>query len=254
MLHIYAHPASQPSRAVMWFCAINDIPCQLTCNPETDLSGINPRQQMPFLMDDGFALNEMPAMLAYLADKLALHSWYPAELQPRSRIQSYLHSHHSLTRLATLKLMAPHVLAVFDEPPFGPATSTLSNETIQAAMADPDKLANGRQLMRAVVGVFEEFYLSEGAYIGGLPAPSIADLAAYEELAQLTWANLMDLDGFEKTSAWLTRMSSLPHHEALHRYNLTLGDIVQPPSAERFAEAISAGLAGLADAGLTPQG
>jgi len=65
----------------------------------------------------------MPAILTYLAELNGLESWWPKEMQAQAKIQSYLHSHHSLTRLATLTLMAPHVLTVFDEPPFGPGST-----------------------------------------------------------------------------------------------------------------------------------
>ena len=80
--------------------------------------------------------------------------------------------------------------------------------------------------------------------------PTIADLACYEEIAQLPWANLFDVSGYPHASAWLERMSALPHHEAMHRYNSTLGDIASTPNTmERMMSAIGAGLAGLGEAG-----
>lgn len=250
-MDIYAHPASQPSRSVLWFIALNGIDCRVHHDPDSNLSSINPRQQIPFLVDGAFTINEMPAILMYLAEKHQCKTWWPDNIENRARIQSYLHSHHTLTRVATLKLMAPHVLTIFNEPPMGPSTSTVSNTIIQQALADPEKLANGQSLMRDVLHVFESFYLSREGYIGGLAHPSIADLAAYEEIAQLTWAQLMDLTPFPRTVAWMAKMSTLAMHDETHRFNLELGDILgKPYTSERFMKAVSAGLKGLKDAGL----
>ena len=251
-MEIYAHPASQPSRSVLWFCAINQIECTVITDPSVDLSNINSRQQIPFLKHENFTLSEMPAILMYLAELHELHTWWPRDIQARAKVQSYLHSHHTLTRLATLTLMAPNVLTVFEEPPFGPNTSYLSNKTIQAALADPNKLSNGQALMRDIMHVFENHYLADASsYINGMNVPSIADLAAYEEIAQLSWSNLFDLSDFPNTQHWLDLMSRLPKHDDLHRFNSDLGDIVQAPiDMPRFFQAISAGLEGLQQAGL----
>ena len=47
-------------------------------------------------------------------------------------------------------------------------------------------------------------------------------------------------------------MSNLAHHEAIHRFNTTLGNVVrQPIDMPRFFTAIEAGIAGLKEAGLT---
>lgn len=255
MFDLYAHPASQPSRAVLWLCAINNTPCRVYYDPTQQLDQVNSRVQIPVLVEDDFTLTEMPAILAYLADKFDWATWYPSDLQSRAHIQQYLHTHHTLTRLATLKLMAPHVLVAFAEPPINTTTSYLNNVAIQTAMADSNKLATGQQLMHEVLGVIENTYLitnagRTGAFIGGLDKPSIADLACYEEIAQLPWAGLMQLSDYEKTSNWLDAMAQLPCHEQIHRFNHTLGDIaITPPTMDRFMVAIGAGLEALVELG-----
>jgi glutathione S-transferase len=249
MFALYAHPASQPSRAVLWLCALNSTPCQVYHDPTQQLDEVNPRLQIPVLVEDDFTLTEMPAILAYLVDKFGWQAWYPNDLRSRARIQQYLHAHHTLTRLATLRLMAPHVLVAFAEPPLNNTTSILNNMAIQTAMADGDKLTTGQQLMHEVLGVIERTYLSKsGAFIGGLDKPSIADLACYEEIAQLPWAGLMQIADYENTFAWLGRMAQLPCHEQIHRYNYKLGDIrTTPPTMDRFMVAIGSGLEALAE-------
>lgn len=249
MFALYAHPASQPSRAVLWLCAINGTPCRVYHDPAAQLDDVNPRAQIPVLVDGAFTLTEMPAILGYLADKYEWLDWYPQDLQSRARIQQYLHTHHTLTRLATLKLMAPHVLVAFAEPPIRNATSVLDNVAIQDAMADDEKLATGQKIIRDVLGVIESNYLDRpGTFIGGLARPSIADLACYEELAQLPWAGLMQLTDYEHTSAWLDKMARLPCHAQIHRFNDVLGDIATtPPTMDRFMAAIDSGLHALTE-------
>ena len=249
MFALHAHPASQPSRTVLWLCAINNTPCQVYHDPTHQLDEVNPRGQIPVLVVDDFTLTEMPAILAYLADKFEWQTWYPNDLRSRARIQQYLHSHHTLTRLATLKIMAPHVLVAFAEPPLGNATSYLNNMAIQTSMADSNKLATGQQIMHEVLGVIEKTYLNKsGSFIGGLDKPSIADLACYEEIAQLPWAGLMQLTEYNNICTWLEAMAQLPCHEQIHRYNLKLGDIaITPPTMDRFMAAIVSGLEALAE-------
>ena len=111
-LTIYGHPASQPSRTVFWACLIHDLPFTLgdTGGRALSTGGANPRGQVPSIVDDGFAVAEMSAIVCYLADKHGWHDLYPQALKTRTRIQQFLHMHHSLVRLATWKLMAPHVV------------------------------------------------------------------------------------------------------------------------------------------------
>lgn len=253
MIELYAHPASQPSRSVLWLCALNKIPAQLHYDPTKNLSDLNPRAQIPVLVDGDFTLSEMPAILAYLADMHNWSDWYPQNLQSRARIQQYLHAHHTLTRLATLKLMAPHVLVAFEAPPTNNPTSVLSNAAIASAMTDEHKLATGQNTMRAVIAVIEAQYLAgPGDFIGGLHKPSIADLACYEEIAQLLWANLFTLEQFPATSKWLGEMAALPQHEPMHRYNLALGDIAtEANTMKRMMSAIDEGLHALTEVGFS---
>ena len=127
VLQVYGHPASQPSRTVFWACVISDLPFELHADPATR-SAVNPRGQLPSIIDDGFNLAEMPAILCYLAEKHEWQNLYPTDSHFRARIHQYLHAHHSLTRLATLKLMAPHVMIVFDGLPN--ASSRASDRTV----------------------------------------------------------------------------------------------------------------------------
>ena len=238
MLRVHGHPASQPSRAVIWACVLNDLPFTLMpADPDREES-ISHRGQVPTINDDGFVLSEMPAILGYLGDK---HGWadlYPTDLQQRARISEYLHAHHCLTRLATTNLMAPHVLVAFGGSPTSNPLSYVNNLCIDAAMRDEHVLANGQALMKLIIDFLERAYLSDSEFLAGAQRASIADLACYEEIGQLAYAQLFDLSQHKVMHAWIERMRALPHHDDVHRFNLALGDIrTTPNSMPRFSSA-----------------
>ena len=249
-LILYGSPASQPSKAVYWACLSRGLPFTLHADlAELNgpaLAALNPKRQVPVLIDGEFVLYEMPAMLIYLADR---HGWTdlcPTDLETRARINQYLHFHHSTTRLATFKLMAPHVTIAFG----GPGTDGLDvilRESIRVTMDGADPLSEGRAVLEMVAGLIEQGYFpNESNYVCGTDAPSIADLACYEELAQLTWANLFDFAAYPKISRWLEAMRAVPAHDAVHHYNVVLGDIrSEPNTMARFTAAVEEGLKAL---------
>ncbi|MEM7077005.1 MAG: hypothetical protein AAF513_00125 [Pseudomonadota bacterium] len=247
MLRVYAHPASQPSRAVIWACVLNDSPITLIADPGV-IAGINPRGQLPAIDDDGFVLAEMPAILGYLGAKQGWANLYPEDMHYRARMSQYLHAHHCLTRLATLKLMAPHVLVAFGGLPTSNPLSYLDNTCIREAMADGGRLATGQALVGEVIDFLERAYLAEHDFVAGTPQASVADLACYEEISQLEMANLFDMSDNKTMQAWMRRMRALPHHDTIHLFNIALGDIqTEPNSMERFTLASSQAIAALSD-------
>ncbi len=115
----------------------------------------------------------------------------------------------------------------------------------------PDKLELGRKVVAGIAGVLERGYLRDGSSFLCAGHATIADIACYEELGQLRFADLYDFEGFPKVQRWLDAMQELPFHEQAHRYNSTLGDIrTQPTTIERFLKAGSAGLTALEECGL----
>jgi glutathione S-transferase len=245
-LIIHGAPASQPSRAVYWTCMIKKLPFELKPLGVDDMGGegpllrLNPSGQVPTVEDGTFSIFEMPAILIYLCEKHGWDDLLPADLPTRTRVHQYLHFHHNFTRRATLGLMASHVTVAFPE--------RMKGTPIEAMLSDPDKLENGRSAVRQVAELIERGFFRNGSTHLCASHATIADIACYEELAQLRWADLFDFDGFPKIRKWLAEMERLPFHEPAHRYNLVLGDIrTKPNTMKRFLEASIAGVAALAD-------
>ena len=249
---VYDSPASQPSRAVWWTCLLGEFSFEAQnvpidqFGPSGPLAALNPRGQVPTLAEGDFALYEMPAILSYLCEKHAREDLFPKDLKTRARVNQYLHMHHNVTRLATMHLMAPYVTVAFLE-----LLASLGGGELVARANDPDKLELGGKVVAELAGVSERGYLDDGSSFLCADHATIADIACYEELAQLRWANLFDFAGFSKIRRWLEAMQELPYHEQAHRYNSTLGDIrTEPNTIERFMEAGAAGLAALRECGI----
>ena len=116
VLTVYGVPASQPSRAVYWTCLIKGLAFELRTPEllgarESGLGELNPKRQIPTIVQGDFVLYEMPAILTWLCNSNGWVDLYPSDPAARALVDQYLHFHHSTTRLATMKLMAPHASA-----------------------------------------------------------------------------------------------------------------------------------------------
>lgn len=245
-LVVYGGPPSQPTRAVVWACSIHALPLEVRAGAAMrgdEFRRMNPKSQMPTMQDGEFVLYEMPAILAYLSDKHRWRDAYPTDLETRARVNQYLHFHHSSTRLATFLLMGPHVTSAFGGPPRD-SLDPLMVDTIFATMETDDKWAAGRRAFDRILPLIERGYFFDGApFLCGTASPTLADIACYEELAQLRWAGLHDFAEHPRILAWLEEMAKLPAHDAIHAYNTALGDIANEPNTmERWSAATTEGL------------
>ena len=252
MLILHGMGGSQPSRAVWWTCLLKQLPFVLKdtlidgFGPEGSLAELNPTGQVPTIEDVDLVLYEMPAILCYLCDKHGWEDLYPPNLEVRAYINQYLHFHHNRTRHITMELMAPHVTVAFLD-----YLKARGNHALAERATHPDKLARGRAAVREVLRFIELGYFRGGTAYLCADRPTIADIACYEEVAQLTWANLFDFAQFPKLREWLDAMSRLPRHDTAHHYNIVLGDIrTEPNTIERFMAALSAAATALTEAGV----
>ena len=254
-LRIYGHPASQPSRTVFWVCLLGGIPFELASTAELNLNtaGNNPRGQVPSIADDEFKLSEMAAITWYLAQKYKVSGVFPESVEQSARVHQYLHMHHSLVRLGTLHLMAPHVMK-----PLGPRGgggnpfSIFQRDIISRSFAEDDPLEAGGRVVKVIAEFLEAHYFTgDSPFLCGVEAASIADLVNYSEVGQFYFANLFDFDPYPRLTRWLEAMRAVPFHDAANAYNIDLGDIATKPNTqERFQQASEKGFQSLIDSGL----
>ena len=106
-IELYGVMGSQPVRTVVAFCQLNNISYNFH---NVDLSKgeqrteefrkISPFEYVPCIVHGDYSLWESGAIVTYLADAFDIDSvWYPKDLRQRSRINSYIHWHHSNTRV-----------------------------------------------------------------------------------------------------------------------------------------------------------
>jgi len=160
-------------------------------------------------------ISEAPAILMYLCEQRGWSDWYspfsPSTATTKTRIDSYLHWHHSGTR----------------------ALSQLSRPVLRPDLAHiqpsaTEKKAAESTLLRLETGWLQGSLNVGGRCIAGTEQPTIADLLAYEEVIQATILGRLDLaNDYPNLQAWTELMHELPYHEAAHAALFSLGAIMK---------------------------
>lgn len=208
MLKVYVDMISQPSRAVEAFCLLNNIPHEVVKvelakgqHRTPEFLAVNHAGQVPAIEDGAVKVAEAHAILAYLATtrKVADH-WYPADTKKRAIVNQYLHWHHTHLRYAS-RLIFTLVL--------GP----MLGMPIEDWRVDEAKV-----VLKRALDLMED-WLSKTRFLTG-PAPSIADITAVCEIAQLQMIEF-GLDSWPRVKAWFDQVYAWPEmvevHKVLHK-------------------------------------
>ncbi|KAL2649935.1 hypothetical protein R1flu_018063 [Riccia fluitans] len=216
-LKVYGDLQSQPVRAVVLFCLVNNIRHELVnvslIKNENKLPGfkaINPAAKMPVIDDDGFILTESLAILRYLAaSRHAPDHWYPAEVKSRARVDSLLDSYHTNIRQTAPYIKQKELLPCLWGLPRGPDALIKFHETNMTTAMD----------------LVEEYYLKpeEGPFLLGASQPSLADILFAFEYTQTQFLPREEQEKFlgsrSKTKKWLevVEKSFAPHFGEVHK-------------------------------------
>ena len=147
------------------------------------------------------------------------HGWtdlYPASLSDRARVDAFCHWHHGGTRQLAGGFYAPHVRPDMAEK-FG-----------------EDGIARAKKNGLDALNTLETTWLAADPFLAGANA-TLADLIAYEEVAQLApkFGNVLTYAEYPKVAAWLERMAALPYHDEVSR---RAQGARRPGRAERAAD------------------
>ncbi len=223
MITIYGVPNSQPVRAVIWACLMKKLPFELRLTSQNRdaktpdyLARINPRGTVPAIDDDGFVLWESHAILVYLAEKHGWSDLWPADIESRARVNQYLHFHHRNTRELVVnwsRTLWPSVFGVAD-----PDAAWLRRNTFPG-------LENNAEVRRQSLAIIDGL-LNAHAFLTA-DTPTLADIAAYEEIGQNQprYANCEDYGPYPGIRRWLTDMAQLAHHDTVHEIWRLIGDV-----------------------------
>ena len=244
MLKLYGVPLSQPFRSVAWACLQKRLPFEVKLIVPGMASKVgskgeaylklNPLGTVPTLEDGGVVVMESAAMLSYLANK---HQWtdlYPQEPAARARVDSFMHWHHAGTRTLAGGFAVPYL-----------------RPDLSKALGK-DGVEKARQTAVSALQLLETHWLASDPFLAA-SHPTLADLLAYEEVAQIapSFFNLVDLAPYPRIAAWLSRMAAQPYHDDVHAALAALGDLTavhEQPLAKRMGPATKAGLAAIAAA------
>jgi len=236
MLKLYGHFGSQPTRSVAWLLKMKKTPFEfITINPtagETRTPHYREKFSLgliPAIEDTDvsppFTLSEASAIMIYLCEKHQWSDFYPTSsdafaIQRRARINEYFSHHNESTRLMTRKVIFPTMKWMFsDRRGKGSDASSTGVAHLSNSTKDIDKT---KATIRDIAKRFQhKFLANDSSYIVEGDTPSIADLLAYPDLAQIP--QIMGIDyceewpELEPLSKWLDRMAALPEHDDIHK-------------------------------------
>ncbi|XP_024527487.1 glutathione S-transferase T1 [Selaginella moellendorffii] len=177
-LHLYVNIISQPSRAIIIFCKLNNIEAEVHHldilkgeHKTTEFKAINPMGQVPAIVENGFKLFESHAILKYLAGTCpgVPDNWYPSDPQQRAQIDSILDWHHGNLRRGATGLFLAEVIF-----------------PMNGAPKDTKAIADAEKTLQSALSNIEDIWLDGNTnFLGGSSQPSVADLILSCEIMEL---------------------------------------------------------------------
>lgn len=166
-----------------------------------------PTALIPAMDDNNFYLAEGSAICIYLCEKYGWGSFYPTGtdadcIRQRARINEYLSHHHYSSRMLSVKFFRPFML-----------------DTFSKKLWTREKAKEHEPSIFKIAKSFETTFLSQGKFISGTDHPTVADMIAYPEFAQMEQFGLVTFDEvtFPLLSKWLKSMAALPGHDDVHQ-------------------------------------
>lgn len=150
---------------------------------------INPRGQVPALVDGDLSLGDSQAILVYLARRYADEHWFPLDALSQGRIVSWL-------SFAANEMF------------HGPATVRAGK-----LFGLPIDTATVQQKALAALQLLDN-HLATHTWLAGGAQPSIADIAVYP-CAALAGDGGIDLTVYMQLNAWFARIRELPGYSGM---------------------------------------
>uniref|UniRef100_A0A4D5R9W2 Glutathione S-transferase 1-1 n=1 Tax=Scolopendra viridis TaxID=118503 RepID=A0A4D5R9W2_SCOVI len=192
-IDFYYMPASPPCRSVLLTAKALGVELNLKTidlmqgeHLKPEFTSINPQHTIPTIVDDGFALWESRAILAYLANKYGKDDkLYPKDAQKRGKVDQMLFFDMGTMYKSFGDYVYPQLLK--NEP------------------ADPEKL----KALKVALGHFDTS-LQKTKYAAG-DQVTIADMTL---AASVSTAEACDVDisEYSRIKEWLDQMKALPYY------------------------------------------
>ncbi|KAG8225500.1 hypothetical protein J437_LFUL014136 [Ladona fulva] len=212
-LKVYFDLLSQPSRALVLFLKVNNIPYQ-SCpvalrkgeHFTDEYAKINPFQRVPAIADGDFKLTESIAILRYLSRTRNLDShWYPKDIRLQAKVDEFLEWQHldvraNCARYFQVKFLQP---------------------LMTGKPANPARVSDLQTRMEKTLDDVENIWLQKGKkkYLAG-DKISVADIWGACEVEQPKMAGYDVRVNRPNLSNWLDRVRNdlNPHYDEVHMY------------------------------------
>lgn len=204
-IQLYIDLISQPARAVLAFCKLNNIPIQIheirVLQGETyteEFTKVNELQKIPAIVDGDFKLSESHAIMRYLCNSRNVsNNWYPKnDAKKRALIDRYLDWHHANTRRCT------DLITVIRAPKHSYVIQKGLKEEVE------------KKAIAYVLKTIEGAFLKEQKYLCG-DEMTLADLSAFCEVIQLQMINY-DFSPYPALKKWIERCLADPVIQEVH--------------------------------------
>ena len=200
-LVLFGHPMSQPSRSVQTFLEVSKLKYELKEvnifageHLKRSFRAINPHQEIPVLVHQGFHLWESPAIVQYLSEKFNIdNSYFPKNPEQRAKIVSYLHWHHEHVRRPIVTYMKKKVLFPMI---LGKPEPTKDQE---------EKL---KSKMNEVLASLE-WLLQSSQFLARSQNVTIADVFAFNEIINASLVEL-NIAKFPNLMRWFEDVAAIP--------------------------------------------
>ncbi|XP_033116131.1 glutathione S-transferase theta-1-like [Anneissia japonica] len=196
-LKIFIDFLSQPSRSVVLFAKLNNIPFVLKetsiakgAHQTDEFAAINPFKKVPAIQDGDFNLSESVAILRYLIStyKTPDH-WYPADVKKRAKVDEYLAWQHLNTRMTCAKVFWTEYLI----------------PRMTGSPVNTSKLESNLSAMNQSFTDIEDVFLKDQQYLCGDDI-TIADIMGVSEVLQVTGSGRDPAENHPKLGAWVERV------------------------------------------------
>jgi glutathione S-transferase len=220
-LKVFGHYISQPSRSVLWLLKIHNVSFEFhkvePINGDTrkeEYKSKFPTALIPAIDDDGYCLAEGSAILQYLCEKNNWNQWWPSandetSRKNRGKIAEYLSHYHHAERLISHRVFRPVVEEMMFKKPLDRVEQV---KRVEYAQHKVQKFAN--------------VFLSDAEFVNGMTTPTIADLVAYSEIAQLRQIGVISKFDAPAVQSWCDRMQQIPHHDDVHKSLIKMGEVI----------------------------
>jgi len=221
---VYGSYLSQPTRLVLWTCALRNIPVELKRvdagageQRTPEFLKMNPNAVFPVLEDksSGFILYESNAIARYLCGETS--NLYPKDAKVRALVDQWLEWKHGALRQGCAGIVRRRVMKNL--------MKDYTKHSMAQVFVEVKEEREARQVLEALQILEDQLAKTKSYLVQGTSEPTLADLAVFEEVEQLRmlpstegapFGSKLD-DKFPNVVSWQGRLRQLPKYDEIHK-------------------------------------